>query len=61
MFTGAFLHEAIINGAETAERMGDFAASRDFLKRLDYIGSLDKFKDRVEALEAKLTSHLTAN
>ncbi|MDP3641479.1 MAG: hypothetical protein Q8R43_03505, partial [Alphaproteobacteria bacterium] len=54
--TGAFLDEAIILGAETAERMGDFTASREFLDHLQQFEEREKFKNRVDALNAKLST-----
>jgi cytochrome c556 len=47
----------MIYGAETAERMGDFTASREFLNHLQsFEAEAEKFKDRVTALEAKLAA-----
>ncbi|KIM06952.1 MAG: hypothetical protein KU29_07975, partial [Sulfurovum sp. FS06-10] len=53
--------EAIILGAETAERMKDFAASREFLSCLKNYGLEDEFKDRVIKLEATLSQKSTSN
>jgi hypothetical protein len=53
--------EAIILGAETAERMKDFAASLEFLSCLKNYGLEDEFKDRVIKLEATLSQKSTSN
>lgn len=56
--TGAFLHEAIIHGAEVAERLGDKDACRNFLSELESFGkdTTNQFKDRIASLEAKLST-----
>ena len=54
--TCAFLPEVIILGAETAERMGDFTASREFLDHLQQVEEREEFKNRVDALNAKLST-----
>lgn len=56
-FSGAFLHEAIIQGAETAARIGDFTAATNFLNHMKrFKEQLPQFQDRVSDLEAKLAS-----
>jgi hypothetical protein len=53
--SGAFLQEAIILGAEVAERMRELTLSREFLEHFKKFGKeVERFKDRAEALEAKL-------
>lgn len=59
-FSGASLHEAIIQGAETAARMGDATSSKKFLEYFKNFEQYTKFQDRISALEAKLASATAA-
>lgn len=49
-----FLVEAILAGAETAERIGDVAASQKFLNYFKTFKKSEGFEDRLNVLQAKL-------
>lgn len=55
-YSGAFLQESMILGAEVAERIGDLTASHEYLDRLDFFEEREAFKDRITILKAKLAT-----